>query len=180
MTFYDFTSCDFFPWLFLWLYFLHSPSMCHCSRIPMTLILALGSIILALGSMILALGSMILTLGSMILALGSMILALGLCQGMSTFINVYLQSNTKAPRHWSAIGEWSSSGQCTELSIKRTVFRFRLPPFQNLGNFVHPTLPVYFRRDSKSRWSLLPGVYARGSQISHTGGKCITCPGVSP
>ena len=68
--------------------------MCHCSRIPMTLILALGSIILALGSMILALGSMILTLGSMILALGSMILALGLCQGMSTFINVYLQSNS--------------------------------------------------------------------------------------
>ena len=36
------------------------------------------------------------------------------------------------------------------------------PPFRNLGNFVHPTLPLSFGRDSKSRWSLLSGVYARG------------------
>ena len=27
----------------------------------------------------------------------------------------------------------------------------------------------------KSRWSLLSGVYARGSKRSHTGGKCVTC-----
>ena len=29
------------------------------------------------------------------------------------------------------------------------------PPFRSLGNFVHPTLPVSFGRESKSRWSLL-------------------------
>ena len=27
-------------------------------------------------------------------------------------------------------------------------------------------------------WSLLSGVYARGSKISHTGGKCVTCRGL--
>ena len=32
----------------------------------------------------------------------------------------------------------------------------------------------------KSRWSLLSGVYARGSKISHTGGKCVTCRGLRP
>ena len=30
----------------------------------------------------------------------------------------------------------------------------------------------------KSRWSLLSGVYARGSKRSHTGGKCVTCRGL--
>ena len=43
-------------------------------------------------------------------------------------------------------------------------------PFRNLGNFVHPHFLVSFGRDTKSRWSLLSGVYARGSKISHTGG----------
>ena len=36
-------------------------------------------------------------------------------------------------------------------------------PFRSLGNFVHATLS--FGRDSKSLWSLLSGVYARGSKI---------------
>ena len=40
-------------------------------------------------------------------------------------------------------------------------------PFQSLGNFVYFTLPVSFGRDSKSRWSLLSGVNARGSKLSH-------------
>ena len=35
--------------------------------------------------------------------------------------------------------------------------------------FVHPTLPMSFGRDIKSRWSLLSGVYARGSKRSHAG-----------
>ena len=35
-----------------------------------------------------------------------------------------------------------------------------LPPFRNLGNFVHLTLPVSFGRDTKSRWSILSGVYS--------------------
>ena len=56
-------------------------------------------------------------------------------------------------------------------------------PFRRLGNFVHPTLftplcsphfvhptlPVSFRRCTKSCWSLLSGVYARGSKRSHAG-----------
>ena len=42
-------------------------------------------------------------------------------------------------------------------------------PFRSLGNFIHPTLPVSFSKDSKSLWSLLSGVYARGSKISHAG-----------
>ena len=42
-----------------------------------------------------------------------------------------------------------------------------------------PHLPVAFGRDTKIRWSLLSGVYARGSKRSHTGGKCITCSGLT-
>ena len=53
------------------------------------------------------------------------------------------------------------------------------PPFRNLGNFVHPTLPVSFGRDTNSRRSLLSGVYARRSKISHKGGKCVTCSGLT-
>ena len=36
-----------------------------------------------------------------------------------------------------------------------------------LGNSVYPALPVSFGGDTKSRRSLLSGVYARGSKISH-------------
>ena len=36
-----------------------------------------------------------------------------------------------------------------------------------------------FGRDTKSRWALLSGVYVRGSKISHTGGKCVTCSGLT-
>ena len=38
---------------------------------------------------------------------------------------------------------------------------------RNFGNSVYPALPVSFGGDTKSRRSLLSGVYARGSQISH-------------
>ena len=51
-------------------------------------------------------------------------------------------------------------------------------PLRNLGKFVYPRLPVSFRCDTNSCWSLLSGVYARGSKISHTGGKCVTCHGL--
>ena len=30
----------------------------------------------------------------------------------------------------------------------------------------------------KAVWSLLYGAYVRGSKISHTGGKCVTCYGL--
>ena len=38
-------------------------------------------------------------------------------------------------------------------------------PFYNMDSFVHPTLHVSFERVTKSCWSLLPGVYARGSKV---------------
>ena len=37
-----------------------------------------------------------------------------------------------------------------------------LPPFRNLGNLF-----------------TLSGVYARGNKISHIGGKCVTCSGLT-
>ena len=36
-----------------------------------------------------------------------------------------------------------------------------------------------FGRDIKSRWSLLSGVYGRVSKRSRTGGKCVTCSGLT-
>ena len=55
--------------------------------------------------------------------------------------------------------------------VERRAFGQREPPlpFQSLGNFIYPTLPVSFGRDSKNCWSLLSGVYARGSKRSHAG-----------
>ena len=65
--------------------------------------------------------------------------------------------------------------------VERRVFGQRVrglkppPPFRSLNNFVHPTLPVSSRRDSKSCcvgpsylsiWCLCQG---RGSKISHAG-----------
>ena len=38
---------------------------------------------------------------------------------------------------------------------------------RNIGNSVYPTLLVSFGGDTKSRRSLLSGVYARGSKRSH-------------
>ena len=52
--------------------------------------------------------------------------------------------------------------------------------FRNLGNPIHPTLPVSFGRDTKSRWFLLSGVYDRGSKRSHTGGKHVTNSNIAP
>ena len=43
----------------------------------------------------------------------------------------------------------------------------QLISLRNFGNFVCLALPVSFGRDSKSRRSLLSGVYARGSKRSH-------------
>ena len=55
------------------------------------------------------------------------------------------------------------------------------PPFRSWDNFVYPTVPVSFGRDSKSRWSLLSGAYARGSKSPHTGKWKIknTCCGLT-
>ena len=39
-------------------------------------------------------------------------------------------------------------------------------------------LSVYFGRDTRGRWSLLSGVYARGSKRSNTRGEFVTCRGL--
>ena len=75
-------------------------------------------------------------------------------------------------------GDRGSKPPVAERRTFRSKVQNHLLPFQNLGKFVHPTLLVSFGRDTKSRWSLLPGVYARGSKRSHTGGKCVTCCGL--
>ena len=72
----------------------------------------------------------------------------------------------------------TTCGRASDFSVEGTEFQNHLMPVQNLGNFVHPTLPVSFGRETKSRWSLLPGVYTRGSKRSHTGGKYVTCRGL--
>ena len=38
---------------------------------------------------------------------------------------------------------------------------------RNFGNSIYPALPVSFGGDTESCWSLLSGVYARGSKRSH-------------
>ena len=68
--------------------------------------------------------------------------------------------------------------QWLRLTIERLWVRIQLVPLGNFGNFLYPTLPVPFGRYTKSRWSRLSGVYARGSERSHTGGKCVTCRGL--
>ena len=46
---------------------------------------------------------------------------------------------------------------------------------RNFGNSVYPALPVSFGGDTKSRRSLLSGVYARGSKRSHQSAlECVT------
>ena len=46
---------------------------------------------------------------------------------------------------------------------------------RNFGNSVYPSLPVSFGGDTKSRRSLLSGVYARGSKRSHQSAlECVT------
>ena len=48
-------------------------------------------------------------------------------------------------------------------------------PLRNFGNSVYPALPVSFGGDTKSRRSLLSGVYARESKRSHQSAlECVT------
>ena len=44
-----------------------------------------------------------------------------------------------------------------------------------IGQVRLPTLPVSFGLETISRWSLPSGIYSRGSNRFHTGGKCVTC-----
>ena len=77
--------------------------------------------------------------------------------------------------------EVGSGGRAVE---RRTVNRGdggSIPPTtaSKLRQFRLPHICLSFGRDTKSRWFLLSGVYARGSKRSHTGGKCVTCSGLT-
>ena len=73
-----------------------------------------------------------------------------------------------------AMAQWLECRIATEGSCW---VRILVEPLQNFGNSVLP-LKMSFRGDTESRRLLLSGVYARGSKISHTGGKCVTCHGL--
>ena len=78
----------------------------------------------------------------------------------------HLRRRMRPPRNFHS-AYVRSGGRAVE---RWTAAENHLPRFRNLGNFVHLTLPVSFGRDTKSRWSLLSGVYARGSKkIPHRG-----------
>ena len=52
------------------------------------------------------------------------------------------------------------------------------PRVETWASSFTPTFPVSVGRDIMSRLSLQSCVNARGSKISHTGGKCVTCRGL--
>ena len=50
---------------------------------------------------------------------------------------------------------------------------------KNLAFYIRDCVSLCLSDETlNNHWSLLPGVYARGSKISHTGGKCVTCRGL--
>ena len=72
-----------------------------------------------------------------------------------------------------SMGSWSS----VRPSVEGTMVRINLPPFRS--NFVQPTWPVSFGRDTEIHSSFLSDVYAsRKSKRSHIGAKCVTCCGL--
>ena len=68
------------------------------------------------------------------------------------------------------------------MSVSRTVeinIQIKIPlrttSLRNFGNSVYPALPVSIGGDTKRRRSLLSGVYARGSKLSHQSAlECVT------
>ena len=72
-----------------------------------------------------------------------------------------------------------SSGRAPDCQSRGRWFNSTYRRFETLAISFTPHLPVCFGRDTKSWWSLLSGVCARGSKISHTGGKCVTCSGLT-
>ena len=76
----------------------------------------------------------------------------------------------KGARWPSGLERWT--GDRTVQGSNPTAENFSL---RNFGNSVYPALPVSFGGDTKSRRSLLSGVYARGSKRSHQSAlECVT------
>ena len=75
---------------------------------------------------------------------------------------------------------WLCEGPGGCVVERRTFGRCSKPraAVSKLGQFIHPTLPVCFGRDTKSCWFFLSDVSARKSKISRTGYKCVACCGL--
>ena len=86
---------------------------------------------------------------------------------------LYLDDNSISLKNikWpSGLERWT--GDRTVRGSNPTAENFSL---RNFGNSVYTALPVYFGGDTKSRRSLLSGVYARGSKRPHQSSlECLT------
>ena len=76
---------------------------------------------------------------------------------------------------------WCHLGSGGRAVVRRSVNRGdggSIPPtaVSKLTQFRLPHICLWFSEDTKSRWSLLSGVYARGSKRSPTG---VTCSGLT-
>ena len=56
-----------------------------------------------------------------------------------------------------------------------------VPPtaISKLRQFHSPHICLCLSKETKSWWSFPSGVYDRESKRSHTGGKCVTCSGLT-
>ena len=82
---------------------------------------------------------------------------------------VLLNRNVLALSSWGVVAQW------LERAADDRVVAGSNPTEAAWKLWQFPLLPVSFGRDTKSRWSLLSGVYARASKRSYTGDKCVTC-----
>ena len=83
---------------------------------------------------------------------------------------LYLDREIRGVRWPSGLERWT--GDRTVRGSNPTAENFSL---RNFGNSVYPALPVSFGGDTKSRRSLLSGVYARGSKRPHQSAlECVT------
>ena len=88
----------------------------------------------------------------------------------ATVSSAYMRTNIAGARWPSGLDRWT--GDRTVRGSNLTAENCSL---RNFGNSVYPALPVSFGGDTKSRRSLLSGVYARGSKIPHQSAlECVT------
>ena len=99
------------------------------------------------------------------------------CQGTSHVRGQVMPGESRVYR--LTCGERWSHGRAPACQSRRRWFNPICHCFETWAILFAPHLPVSFGRDTKSRWSLLSGVSARGSKRSHTGGKCVTCSGLT-
>ena len=111
-----------------------------------------------------------------------------------TFISALVGDVYKLGRHflWSALLHDIRISVCLFLNVQGNIYsnglNWKYPPYRNSDEWwsrgrapdcqsssIPPTAVSKLMQYTKSRWSLLSGVYARGSKRSHTRGKCVTC-----